>query len=500
VWAILELLHEITPLRLAGGMLAIAGLFLSKMSAPLILPMAGLMVLVRLLAQQPLIVQWGGRERVLTLRRQQLAAALAVTLACGMFTYAAVWAYGFRYSAFAEGPLTDAQFYKLRDIPTACDVIPGRSGKVIAWMADKRILPEAYLYGTAFVVAHLRRVAFLNGQYSMDGWWYYFPYCFAVKTPLALAGVLGLAGLGLRRAPKSSVERAPPAGAVGGPWWYALMPLAILLVVFWASAMRSTFNIGYRHILPVYPALYILAGGAGRWLDPDKRGMRVAVIGMVGLFAIDSLAAYPHYLAFFNQFLPREQAYQHLVDSNLDWGQDLPGLKCWLDAHNSGPNRQHVFLAYWGKGNPAQEGIDAVALTQANHFHPGQKLGAGLYCVSASGLQAVFEDAPGHWNKAYEERYQARRRLLERLDSGESVAGADGKPLASSEVEIARRAYEYGQYLRVLAFLRHRRPDAMVGYSILIFDLTASELDQALTGPPPELDEQPWLPKRVNFL
>jgi hypothetical protein len=125
----------------------------------------------------------------------------------------------------------------------------------------------------------------------------------------------------------------------------------------------------------------------------------------------------------------------------------------------------------------------------ANRYQPGARLEPGLYCISASGLQAVFEDAPGHWNKVYEERYQARRQML-----------AAGDLLNSDELAAAKSAYEYGQYLRLVAYLRHRRPDAHVGYSILIFRLTAEDIDAALNGPPVELDEEPWMPKRAAFL
>ena len=89
----------------------------------------------------------------------------------------------------------------------------------------------------------------------------------------------------------------------------------------------------------------------------------------------------------------------------------------------------------------------------------------------------------------YEERYQARRRLLE-----------SGARLDDDQLAATKAALEYGQYLRLLAYLRHRTPDDDVGYSILIFRLTAEEIEQALNGPPVELDEQPWMPKRAAFL
>src|SRR5262245_32167999 len=307
VWSIWELLHEITPLRLAGGMLAIAGLFLSKFSAPLIFPMAGLMIVARLIVNRPLTIRCGSRHWHFALRRHQLAAAMVVAIVCGLFAYAAVWAaYGFRYSAFADGPLTDAKLYKLENIQAACDMIPGRPGHIIAWMADKQILPEAYLYGAAYVLVHLKRVAFLNGEYSISGWRHYFPYCFTVKTPLALFGLLMLSAWALVR--QRSTPRPSEGRLSADPSCYNLIPLAILLVVYWASAIQSTFNIGYRHILPVYPALYILCGAAANWFSTPQRTVRIAVFGLTGLFAVDSLAAYPHYIAYFNPLVRRTEA------------------------------------------------------------------------------------------------------------------------------------------------------------------------------------------------
>jgi hypothetical protein len=486
VWAIWELLHEITPLRLAGGMLAIAGLFLSKASAPLILPIAGVMVGVRLWRKRPLVIRAGSWMRTLEGRPQQLAAALAVTVVCGVFAYTAVWAaYGFRFSAFAEGPLTDARFYKLGDVPTACSAAPGRAGKIIAAMNGVQVLPEAYLYGTAFVLAHLKRVAFLNGEYSVAGWRHYFPYCFAVKTPLALFGVLVLAAMGWRNNDVHSRD-----GGVGqaGRLPHGVVPLAVLLGVCLLAALKSTFNIGYRHILPVYPALYVLAGAAGCWLTSDRRVMRVAVVGLLGLFAADSLAAYPHYLAYFNGLVPRGEGYQHLVDSNLDWGQDLPGLAKWLAANSQ--DEEPVYLSYFGTGRPGHYCIEAIKLPRPRGERELRPLLPGLYCISATALQAVYEDAPGRWNKAYEARYQERRKQLEDA----------GALLSAEQLAAARAGYEYGKYLRLLAYLRQRKPDEQVGYSILIFRVSEEELDRALNGPPAELEEQPWMPNRVEFL
>ena len=73
------------------------------------------------------------------------------------------------------------------------------------------------------------------------------------------------------------------------------------------------------------------------------------------------------------------------------------------------------------------------------------------------------------------------------------------KPETAEQTE-ARTAYCYGQYLRLLAYLRHRPPNANIGYSILIFRLTAEEIAEALNAQPVELYERPWLPQRVKYL
>src|SRR5207248_5064511 len=83
----------------------------------------------------------------------------------------------------------------------------------------------------------------------------------------------------------------------------------------------------------------------------------------------------PHYLSYFNVFAggPAE-GYRHLVDSNLDWGQDLPSLKRRLDALGS----RRPVLAYFGEAPPGAYGIRAVAwdraddqaIAEADYFAP----------------------------------------------------------------------------------------------------------------------------------
>jgi hypothetical protein len=55
--------------------------------------------------------------------------------------------------------------------------------------------------------------------------------------------------------------------------------------------------------------------------------MLVLAVLLAGSIA-ESLAAWPNYLAFFNQLVGGSRnGYQYLADSSLDWGQALPGLR-----------------------------------------------------------------------------------------------------------------------------------------------------------------------------
>jgi len=507
-WGIWELLFEITPLRLIGAMLAIAGLFLAKMSAPLIFPVAAALVIARLFVKQPLVIRrWALSPPVRELHTawQQLAAAATLTAVCGLFAFTAVWAaYGFRYRAIAAGSPTEVKFHNLDDLKTAC-FYAGSPGRVLAALGRGHVLPEAYLFGSAHVLVLRTRPAFLNGEYSFRGWRHFFPYCFLVKTPLALFVLLALAANAVWRCRERPPWRSHPGRAGSKPALAAgeppspiklplihLTPLVVLFVIYWATAIPTTLNIGYRHILPIYPVLYILAGAAALLPALGQRRSGLVLAILCGLFAAESLFAWPNYIAYFNPLMPRGRAHEHLVDSNLDWGQDLPGLARWLQAYNAGPQREPVYLCYFGNGWPPYEGIEAIALPPPPNDGLEHPFVPGLYCISATQLVAVNEEASGRWNQQYEKLYQTLRAALAGLASGQTPVRENGQPVSPAEIVALRSTYEYFKYVRLLAYLRHRQPDDHIGHSILIFHLTQDDIDRAVAGPPVELDEKPW--------
>src|SRR5205807_487541 len=57
-----------------------------------------------------------------------------------------------------------------------------------------------------------------------------------------------------------------------------------------------------------------------------------------------------HYLAYFNELAGGPlNGWRSLVDSNIDWGQDLQGLKSWLHRHEL---PSPIYLCYFGTADP----------------------------------------------------------------------------------------------------------------------------------------------------
>jgi len=169
-------------------------------------------------------------------------------------------------------------------------------------------------------------LAFLMGKISRRGWWYYFPVAFLVKTPIPYLLILGLAFVSLRK---------------GWKWdeAFLLVPIALLGLL----AMKAHMDIGIRHLLPIYPLLAIFSGRLIVEIEqlPTAGKFSTQLIGIWTLaalcvwFAIEGAMIHPLYLTYFNQLAGGpDGGSRFLVDSNLDWGQDLIRLRSALAKRN----------------------------------------------------------------------------------------------------------------------------------------------------------------------
>jgi hypothetical protein len=449
----------------------------AKYTAVLLLPLAAIMVVVRLFNPDPLVL--GGRT--FSTQPARLGAMLASMVAQGLVAVVVIWAFfGFRYST--NNPALPAGEFNL---PWAFVLsFGGLKASVIETCRAWHLLPEAWLYGLGFVLKHAEaRAAFLDGDYSIHGWVRFFPLTFLYKTPppLLLALAVG-AGLLARR------WRSPGAPRFAAQL-YRVTPLVALFGVYWLFSLTSNLNIGHRHILPTYPVLYIFTGALGwaaarawRRSPATGRGFAGAVAALVGWQALTAAQIHPHHLAYFSPFAGGPaQGYQHLVDSSLDWGQDLPALRQWLDANRRPGER--VYVSYFGTDEPARYVPDAVLMPRLPRFdrpRPWHWCEPGVYAISATMLQHVYATQRGPWTLENERLYQ--RLKLNEANFRSLGRPADGQGLTAAEWTKAWNEFERLRFARLCHYLRARQPEAQPGYSILVYRLTQAELDDALNG------------------
>jgi 4-amino-4-deoxy-L-arabinose transferase-like glycosyltransferase len=230
--------------------------------------------------------------------------------------------------------------------------------------------------------------AFLLGRIYEGGWWLYFPVALAVKTPLPTVFLVAWSGIAAVR------ERV----------FRRYLHLWLPVLAYLGFAVVSSLNTGYRLILPILPFLAVCAGrvASGRRLyaferTPPARRYLIALGALLVWLLCGTVHIYPHYLAYFNELVGPRKGYQVLVDSNLDWGQDLPGLRQWMDEHGI----DQVYLSWFGTAPPEQYGVRHRYLPgwppferpALRVYHPQRPL-PGTYAISATNLQGVLLDDP----------------------------------------------------------------------------------------------------------
>jgi hypothetical protein len=251
---------------------------------------------------------------------------------------------------------------------------------------------------------------YLLGTFSPRALWYYYPVAIALKTPDVTLVLLALACLSMF---------VPRSRAADGIW--LLMPVALVLAV----SSQDPVNLGLRRIIPVYPFLFVWMGGrfvkvwelwsprsvsgrVVRWM-PGVALLLVAAGGIVSAIQI-----HPYQLAYFNRWVGGPAAgSRYLDDSNIDWGQDLPGLAVWQTEHGVRP----LALWYFGTDSPAGYGIEWRPVSDAEVLQPRRD----AYAISVNNL-----------------------------------------------IGLKLRARETGQ--AELDWLARYHPAAMIGYSIYIYD------------------------------
>jgi hypothetical protein len=170
-------------------------------------------------------------------------------------------------------------------------------------------------------------------------WIHFFPELLLLKsTPSELVVIGWIVLWSLRRWRRRSFG-----------WWY----LCAFAAGYLALAMLSRVYIGQRHLLPMYAALFVLAGALAR-MAAGRRRLQWLLAGVVVAQAVSSFWVCPRYLPYFNAIAwSPERGSRCFVDSNVDWGQDLSRLKSRLEELGI----SEVHLLYAGTADPRAYGI-----------------------------------------------------------------------------------------------------------------------------------------------
>jgi len=281
-------------------------------------------------------------------------------------------------------------------------------------------LPRNYVRGIDMQKSDFerRKWSYLRGELKLGGWWYYYLYAIGVKVPLGTLLCVGLA-----------IVCAVLGWGAPRRWRHELVVLAPCVAVLVLVSSQTGFNRYLRYLLPAFPFAFVWLGQIAEEVDLRSRWVaRVAVL-LLSFSIISSLSVVPHSLSYFNELAGGpERGPEHLLDANIDWGQDLLHLKGWYDDH---PDARPLHLAYFGFVHPQLAGLEFE--TTPPGLIPGEEtehnlleLGPqpGWYAVSVNHVYGYT-----HWD--------------------------EDKPY--------------------YAYFRHFTPVDRVGYTILIYHITADD-------------------------
>jgi len=235
---------------------------------------------------------------------------------------------------------------------------------------DFRLPAHSFLRGALAVIQHNEdgHRSYFLGKTSDRGSHWYFPVAFLVKTPTAVLAAGAAAVLLARSIPL----------------------LALYPVLYFALSMSSQINIGIRHLLPVYPFLFVAIAAAAARLGRSRwrRAALAAGLSLCLTQAVEVARISPYYLAFFNTLAGGPEAGRfYLADSNLDWGQDAKRLGQWMKANHV----PRICASYFGSAN-----LDYYGVAYDQIPAPPPEIPDCIAAVSVTNLQDVYTPPNGH--------------------------------------------------------------------------------------------------------
>lgn len=242
-----------------------------------------------------------------------------------------------------------------------------------------------YFLGFSMVASHVEggHDAYLLGQVSNKGWWYYYPVTIAIKTQIALFALIALTLIFWKK--------------IAHKDWFWELYFFTLPVVLLFMGMTGSINLGIRYMLPIYAFIFVFVAKLATAFDLKqfeslwKSGTKVKkdnavrvntilVSIFVTWYVLAAILVYPFYLSYFNEFVGGyKNGYKYLTDSNVDWGQDVKRLAKWVNDNDI----DRIFVDVFPGSMPASYFLGNKMIEW--HVQNGQP--KGWFAVSATFYQ-----------------------------------------------------------------------------------------------------------------
>jgi len=225
--------------------------------------------------------------------------------------------------------------------------------------------PLAYVQGLDYIYQTRDHgyLFYFMGAFHKESLPHYYLVATLLKTPEATLGLLLLALL---------------------PWgkpyrWRAMLTMLAPVLVVMAVASQDEVNHCQRRVLTIFPFIFLLCGRlpwawGGGTLNPEawrpRARLKVATLALLGaLLLLSAWRIHPHQLSYFNDLSGGPTAgHRYLDDANIDWGQDLPGLKAFMERHGV----KEVAYLSTALENPGEYGIRTRPVVWAEMRQPRQ--------------------------------------------------------------------------------------------------------------------------------
>lgn len=248
-----------------------------------------------------------------------------------------------------------------------------------------------YLLGVVLVFVRVAggNATYIMGHVSDKSISWFFPVAWLIKTPLSIIILFVWSLLTLAFFRNKHKQDS---------WqnWILLTPV----VVYWAFTLKGSLNIGIRHLMPTIPFMLLFIGKSmKRYVSGEHITKQAYVVWALVLFmAVETISYFPQYISYFNVLIPRGERYKYLVDSSLDWGQDLYRLRDFVNDNNI----KSIKVDYFGGSVPP------YYIPESVEWHSSYGPTTGWLAVSATYFQSskLYGPKEGKWDYEWLESFE----------------------------------------------------------------------------------------------